>query len=306
MGSEPLSREVKSVRSESRDHRRQRLYRRAILVAVLGNLGLAVVKGGAAWVSGSSAVLSDAANSLSDTLYSLFMALGLYLARQPPDRSHPQGHSRFEPLVSLLIAAVMGVAGYAAIREAVQRFRNGATAVSLGWPVAALVGSVLVKLVMYRLVLDAARRANSPAIRASARDNLADVVASSAALLGVLGSNLVHPLLDPAAGVLVALWILRAIWEIAHENLGYLTGRGAPAEVTAEIVEAASSVPGVLDVHQVIADHVGPELRVDMHIDVDGEMPLREAHAIGEQVETRVEALSNVDQAFVHVEPGHR
>ena len=86
MGSEPLSREVKSVRSESRDHRRQRLYRRAILVAVLGNLGLAIVKGGAAWVSGSSAVLSDAANSLSDTLYSLFMALGLYLARQPPDR----------------------------------------------------------------------------------------------------------------------------------------------------------------------------------------------------------------------------
>jgi len=306
MGSEPSSQEVKSVRSESRDDRRRRLYRRAILVAVLGNLCLAVAKGGAAWISGSSAVLSDAANSLSDTLYSLFMALGLYLARQPPDRSHPQGHSRFEPLVSLLIAAVMGVAGYAAIREAVQRFRSGAAAVSLGWPVAALVGSVLVKLVMYRLVLDAARKANSPAIRASARDNLADVVASSAALLGVLGSNLVHPFLDPAAGVLVAFWILRAIWEIAHENLGYLTGRGAPPEVTAEIVEAATSVPGVLDVHQVIADHVGPELRVDMHIDVDGEMPLREAHAIGEQVETRVEALPNVDQAFVHVEPDHR
>jgi cation diffusion facilitator family transporter len=168
------------------------------------------------------------------------------------------------------------------------------------------VGSVLVKVVMYRLVLDAGKRANSPAIRASARDNLADVVASSAALLGVLGSNVVHPFLDPLAGVLVALWILRAIWEIAHENLGYLTGRGASSEVTAEIVEAASSVPGVLDVHQVIADHVGPELRIDMHIDVDGEMTLREAHAIGEQVETRVEALPKVDQAFVHVEPDRR
>jgi len=303
METQSLSEQVKSVRSESPDHRRQRLYRRAILVAVVGNLGLAVAKGGAAWVSGSSAVLSDAANSLSDTLYSLFMALGLYLARQPPDRSHPQGHSRFEPLVSLLIAAVMGVAGYAAIREAVQRFRSGAAAIPLGWPVAVLLGSVLVKVVMYRLVLDAARKANSPAIYASARDNLADVFASSAALLGVLGSNFVHPLLDPLAGVLVALWILRAIWEITHENLGYLTGRGASAEVTAEIVEAASSVPGVLDVHQVIADHVGPELRIDMHIDVDGEMTLREAHAIGEQVEARVEALPKVDQAFVHVEP---
>jgi cation diffusion facilitator family transporter len=306
MAAEPLSEEVKSVRSESPDHRRQRLYRRAILVALVGNLGLAIAKGGAAWISGSSAVLSDAANSLSDTLYSLFMALGLYLARQPADRSHPQGHSRFEPLVSLLIAAVMGVAGYAAIREAIQRFRSGATAIPLGWSVAALLGSILVKVVMYRLVLDAAQKANSPAIRASARDNLADVATSSAALLGVLGSNFVHPLLDPLAGVLVALWILRAIWEIAHENLGYLTGRGAPPEVTAEIVEAASSVSGVLDVHQVIADHVGPELRIDMHIDVDGDLTLHEAHAIGEQVETRVEALPKVDQAFVHVEPDRR
>ncbi len=300
-----FSEEVKSVRRESRDQLKQRLYRRAILVAVIGNFVLAVGKGGVAWVSGSSAVLSDAANSLSDTLYSLFMALGLHVARQPADQSHPQGHSRFEPLVSLLIAVVMGVAGYGAVREAIERFRTGAVAIPLGWPIAILAGSFLVKVVMYRLVLDAGEKAESPAIRASARDNLADVLASSAALIGVLGSNFVHPLLDPLAGVVVALWILRAVWEIVRENLGYLTGRGAPLEVTEGIIEAASSVPGVLDVHQVIADYVGPELRVDMHIDVDGDITLREAHAIGEQVEARVEALPAVDLAFVHVEPDH-
>jgi divalent metal cation (Fe/Co/Zn/Cd) transporter len=65
-------------------------------------------------------------------------------------------------------------------------------------------------------------------------------------------------------------------------------------------------VPGVLDVHQVIADHVGPKLRVDMHIDVDGEITLREAHAIADQVEAKVEALSRVSLAFVHVEPDDR
>lgn len=300
-----FSEEVKSVRRESRDQLKQRLYRRAILVAVIGNFVLAVGKGGVAWISGSSAVLSDAANSLSDTLYGLFMALGLYVARQPADQSHPQGHSRFEPLVSLLIAVVMGMAGYAAVREAVDRFRTGAVAIPLEWPIAILAGSVLAKAVMYRLVLDAGKKAESPAIRASARDNLTDVLASSAALIGVLGSNFVHPLLDPLAGVVVALWILRAVWGIVRENLGYLTGRGAPLEVTEDIIEAASSVRGVLDVHQVIADYVGPELRVDMHIDVDGDITLREAHAIGEQVEARVEALPAVDLAFVHVEPDH-
>lgn len=306
MSTDPLPEEVRNVRREAHDERKRRLYRRAILIAVIGNVFLAVSKGAVAWISGSSAVLSDAANSLSDTLYSLFMALGLTLARQPADRDHPQGHSRFEPLVSLIIAVVMGWAGYTAVGEAVGRVRAGGAAVRPGWPIVVLLGSAGLKVVMYRLVLDAGRRADSPAIRASARDNLADVLASTAALVGVVGSNLIHPLLDPIAGIIVALWIVRAIWDIVAENLGYLTGRGASPEVTADIVAAASSVPGVHDVHQVIADHVGPELRVDMHIDVDGEISLREAHAIGEQVEARVEALPSVDLAFVHVEPDPR
>jgi cation diffusion facilitator family transporter len=306
MSVDRLSRELKSVRHELPDRLRQRLYRRAILIALVGNVLLTAAKGAVAWISGSSALLSDTANSFSDTLYSLLMAIGLYVAQRPADESHPQGHSRFEPMVSLLISIAMAGAGLTAIREGVRRFLAGAVAIAPGWPTVVLLFSASVKVVMYVLVSDVGRTAASPAIRASARDNLADVLTSVAALLGILGSRFVHPLLDPVAGVLVALWIFRAMWEILHENLGYLTGRGAPPEVTADIVEAASSVPGVLDVHQVIADHVGPNLRVDMHVDVDGEMTLREAHAIADQVEAKVEALPAVGQAFVHVEPDDR
>lgn len=294
---------VESVRRQEPDHSRRRLYRRAVLIAVVGNALLAAAKGAMAWLSGSSAVLSDAANSLSDTLYSLLMAGGLYLARQPADESHPQGHGRFEPLVSLFIAAMMSAAGVAALREGMRRFPSGAAAIKPGWPTIVLVGSGVIKVAMYLLVRRIGQQARSPAIRASARDNLVDVMTSGAALVGVLGSNVVHPLLDPAAGALVALWIFRAAWEILHENLGYLTGRGAPPEITAQIVEAASAADGVLGVHQVIADHVGPELRVDMHIDVDGELTLRQAHNIAEAVQARVEGLPKVDLAFVHVEP---
>ncbi len=66
---------------------------------------------------------------------------------------------------------------------------------------------------------------------------------------------------------------------------------------------AALAVPGVLDVHQVIADYVGPQIRVDMHIHVNSEMTLRQAHAIADQVQAQVEALPGVDLSFVHVEP---
>jgi len=297
---------VKQVRKEGPDPSRRALYLRATLIAILGNLVLAVVKGLVAWSTDSSAVLSDAANSLSDTFYSLLMAVGLYVAQQPADESHPQGHDRFEPLVSLAIAAAMGVATYSALRQAVGRFLSGGTAVAAGWPTGVLLGGVAVKVVMYRAVMDLGKRTSSPALRASARDNLADVLASLAAWFGVLGSTFVHPLLDPIAGLIVALWILRAMWEILYENLGYLTGRGASPDATAEIVRAASSVPGVINVHQVIADYVGPELRVDMHIDLDGEITLDRAHAISEKVAQKVEDLSSVDLAFVHVEPADR
>jgi len=294
---------LRSVRRESPDSERQHLYRQAILIAIAGNAFLAVVKGALVWLSGSSAVLSDAANSLSDTLYSLLMAAGLYMAQRPADESHPQGHSRFEPLVSLLIAFAMAAAGFTAMREGVLRFLSGAMAIEPGWPTAGLVGSALLKVAMYLLVGRIGRLAHSPAIRASARDNLADVMTSTAALLGVWGSRFVHPLLDPAAGVVVSLWIFRTTWEIVRENLGYLTGRGAPPELTAQIAAAALAVPGVLGVHQVIADHVGPQLRVDIHVDVDGEMTLHQAHAIADQVQVQVEMLPAVGLAFVHVEP---
>jgi cation diffusion facilitator family transporter len=294
---------VQSVRREQPDPHRQRLYQQAILIAIVGNGLLTAGKGTVAWLSGSSAVFSDAANSLSDVLYSLLMGGGLYLAQRPADKSHPQGHSRFEPVVSLLIATMMGIAGFTALREGVLRFLSGATAIEPGWPTAALAGSALVKVAMYLLVRHIGRQAHSPAIRASARDNLSDVLTSAAALLGVWGSRFVHPLFDPAAGVVVSLWIFRTTWEILYENIGYLTGRSAPQELTDHVVAAASSVPGVLGVHQVIADHVGPKLRVDMHIDVDGELTLNQGHAIADQVQAQVEALPQVDLAFVHVEP---
>ena len=294
---------MKSVRIESENRERQALYRKAIGIAVVGNILLAAAKGVLAWATGSSALFADAANSLSDTLYSVMMGGGLYLAQRPPDETHPQGHSRVEPLVSLFIAGMMATAGATALIQSIRRFLAGELAIQPGWPTVVLVLGMLIKVGMYVWSNRVGSQARSPAILASARDNLADILTSFAALLGVWGSNFIHPFLDPAAGVLVALWIFRATWEIAAENLGYLTGRGADAALIEHIVQATSSIDGVEDVHRVIADYVGPMLRVDMRIRVMGTITLEHAHEISEQVNQVVEMLPDVDVAYVHVEP---
>jgi cation diffusion facilitator family transporter len=297
---------IERVRADVSDSKRSKLYIKAIIVAIGGNLLLAVIKGTLAWVSGSSAVFSDAANSLSDALYSIIMGIGLYVSQRPADETHPQGHSQFEPLVSLFIAAAMASAGIAAVWQSIQNFIGGAEPTALGWTTFVMVIAIVVKYVMYYLVSRIGERVYSPAIQASARDNLVDIITSTSALLGVWGSHFIHPYFDPLAGLFVALWIFKATGEIVWENVGYLIGRGADLELTKKIAEAAFSVSDVADVHRIVAEYVGPQLRVDMHINVNGDITLSKAHQIGEDVRNAVEGLVEVDLVYVHIEPiGH-
>ena len=112
-----------------------------------------------------------------------------------------------------------------------------------------------------------------------------------------------HPLCDPVAAFLVTAAIFYAVFETFTENLRYLTGGGADEETRAHIVAAAAAVPGVEGIHQVLTEYVGPRLAVDLHIEVDGELSLREAHAIANEVQRQVLALPEVDRVYIHVEP---
>ncbi|MFN2230826.1 MAG: cation diffusion facilitator family transporter, partial [Anaerolineae bacterium] len=232
-----------------------------------------------------------------------FMAWGLWRSQQPPDESHPQGHARIEPIVGAVIGLVMGLAGVEVVRRAIASLIDGPVTFSWGWPTAVLIGSALAKMVMYTMVRRLGREAHSPAILASARDNLTDVISSGTALAGVLAATWVHPLADPLAGLAVSIWIFRNAVAILMENFGYLTGRAAEPELLERIQGAAQSVDGVLGAHRIIADYVGPQVRADLHVDVDGEISFLIAHEISNAVRDAVEALDEVDLAFVHLEP---
>ncbi len=282
---------------------RAQAYRQALIITIAGNLLLAVGKGLATYLSGSIALYADTANSVSDVIYTIAMIFGLWLAQRPPDLSHPQGHSRFEPLVGLVVAVMMGIAGYEALRASIERFITGGQAISLDLPTLVLLVSAAIKAVMFFVIKKLAQKAESPALRATAKDHLSDVLASTAAFLGILGTQLIHPLLDPVAGLFVAVWIFKSALEAGKENLNYLTGAGADHELREKILKTASAVPGVLRVHYMMSEYVGPKLVVDMHINLPGDVSLEEAHDISDKVIDALEALPDVDRAYVHLEP---
>jgi len=294
---------IQFVRSMKPDPQAQRSFRKALIITLVGNIILAAAKAYAAWLSGSTALYADAANSVSDVLYSLLMSLGLYMAMQPPDLSHPQGHSRFEPLVGMAIAISMSIAGYEAGRAAILRMISGATAIKPGLPTIILISGGVVKTAMYFAIIRISRQMDSPTLRAVAKDNFTDILTSVGAFLGALGSSLIHPLLDPIAGGVVAIFIFKAVYEAAKENLAFLTGAGADEEMRQRIIDTAQNVPGVENVHHVMTEYAGPKLVIDVHINADGSLPLNESHAINDDVIHALEALPGVDRAYVHLEP---
>ena len=279
------------------------LYRQALWITVSGNVLLASIKAIVAYTSGSVALYADAANSISDVVYSSLMVVGLLIAMSPPDISHPQGHSRFEPLVGLVVTASMTFAGFEAARASIVRFLAGGLTIDPGLPTIVLLISASLKAVMYILIRNIAKKIFSPTLATTAQDNLSDVLTSIAAFVGVWGSDIIHPLFDPIAGIIVSLWIFRAAFNAAKDNLGFLTGAGAPQELREKIVKAAESVPGVLKVHHTMTEYVGPKLVVDIHINVDGNLSLNKAHEISDLVNRKLEEIPDVDRAYIHVEP---
>jgi len=283
-----------------------RQFRHALVITLAGNVLLAIVKGIAARMSGSSAIYADAINSISDVLYSILLVIGLWLSQQPPDITHPQGHSRFEPFAALIVTISMAVAGAEAFRSSVARFMEGGASIALDWPSLALIFGIVIKVFMFNSVSKIGKKIASPGISAAARDNLSDVFTTIAAFIGILGSNFLTPLLDPLAGLFVAIWIFKNVWTTAKENMRYLTGAGADEELRQKLVDAVQEIEGVENIHHIITDYAGPKLVVEMHINADGEISLNESHLICDKATAALETLPEVDRAYVHVEPiGH-
>ena len=275
----------------------------ALAVTLAGNVLLAILKWTAAVETGSTALKSDAWNSVSDVLYSITLIFGMLISVKPADLSHPHGHERFEPVVGIGVSLSMLAAGIIALLESWQKLHSGPAPIPAGKAILVLLLAAGIKLVMFLTVRKIAQSISSRGLEAVAKDNLMDVLTSIAAVAGIFLSNLVNPLCDPIVGLLLAAWILYTAANLFIENLNYLTGHGASQEMLYELRAEIEAVPGVLGVHQLYAEYVGTKLRLDVHIDLDGDMHLDQVHAIETEIEKRMAARGDIDHVFVHAEP---
>jgi cation diffusion facilitator family transporter len=272
----------------------------------LGIIGNALLFGGkiviGLWFH-SIAIVSDSLNSFTDIIASLVVYLSIRTSYRAPDSQHPYGHKRAQPIAGLIVAIFTGIVDFEVITQGVNRLLTG-DRMRLGLlPILLVLGVLVIKLFMHLYVRTVARQTGSTALMASATDHRNDVLVSAAVLIGVLFSNLGFPMFDPIVAVLIGLWIIKAGFSIGRDNLKFLMGESPPAALVQGIRHAASAIPGLERVHDVLAHYVGTTIHIEVHINVDRELNVEQAHAIGKQVQAAIEGRNGVARAFIPIDP---
>jgi len=278
-------------------------FARASWANVLGNVVKIVAEGSAGLAFGSVALLADAAHSLADLVASVVVLVWGRSSFDEPDTTHPHGHDRIEPLTALFVGAVIALLGLNLLYRSLEGLVAGPDIEFSVLLLAALGFSIVDMYLVYRYTVRINDRLQSTALAALAKDCLNDIYTSIAAIVGVLGVLVNYPILDPIAGGLVSLLVVYQGVEIGRENVDYLIGAAPGPEKRGEITAALRHHPAVEGVHDLTVFYDGTVLEVEVHVEVDGDMPFREAHDIESALVDRLRGLEDVGDAHVHLDP---
>ncbi len=281
----------------------RRRFDRVAGVNVAGNAVKILVEGVAGLMFGSVALLADAAHSVGDLVGSVVVLVWGGRAYDEADENHPHGHGRLEPLAALFVGALIVLLGVYILYESARGVVGEPRVVYSPVLVAALAVAVGLMAAVYIYTVRVNESLDSTALRALAKDCLNDIYTSTAAAIGVVGVSFGYPMLDPFAGGLVSVLVIYQGLSVSRENVDYLVGRAATESRQREIRETALSHPNVHGVHDFKAFYDGTDVEVEMHVEIDSDHTLAEAHDIESEVAADVRSIDYVGDVHVHLDP---
>lgn len=267
---------------------------------------LIVVKLIAWWMTDSISLQATLIDSLLDALASLLNLVAVRHALRPADREHRFGHGKIEAIAALGQSVFIGISGGWLILEAIDRFLKPQvveeTAIGIGVMVIAI--ALTLVLIFYqdyvvKKTKSAAIKADSIHYRSDLLINLGVIVA----LLGVKWFNM--PFLDPLIGTAIALYILYTAWTIVHGAFHMLIDREWPEEERDRIKKIAAAHPQVSGYHDLRTRTSGVYSFIQLHLEMDGEISLNEAHHIADEVTQMLTKEFPNTEILIHQDPAH-
>jgi len=257
------------------------------------------------FMTGVMALMAEALHTLSDIFVSGFLLVAAYYSRKSADEKHMFGYGRAQNIAALVAATLfISFTSYKLYEESIPRlFQRGETAYQNLWlAIGVIVLSMAIAAVpLIQLYLQKTRGAVA---RAQFLESINDELGLVAALIGTLFIIWGKPVADPIASIAVATIIAYNGVKLFLENFSLLLGRSPGAEYLAKMESLARSVPGVLGVHDLRAEYIGPDVvHAGMHIEVARGTPVEDADRIAEEVEKRIHAGTEPGFCVIHVDP---
>ena len=290
---------------------RERELTKVTLVGSIGNLVLLTFKFVAGIVGRSSAMIADAVHSLSDFVTDIIVLAFVRIGARPQDASHDYGHGKFETLATLFVALALVAAAIGIIVSGAVKFAGwlqGDTLTTPG-PIAlwAALISIAVKEVLYRYTVAKGKALDSQVVVANAWHHRSDALSSIGAAIGIGGALILGQrwaVLDPLASIVVGAMLVKVAWDLLKNCTGELTDCSLPEETEKEVEDIIRSFPQVSEPHNLRTRRIGNRIAIEVHVRMDGEMPLHEAHEIVSEMEHKLKDRFGPDTLVtIHMEP---
>ena len=231
---------------------------RTSVVGIAVNVLLAAFKAAVGVLSNSIAVVLDAVNNLSDAFSSIVTIIGAKLAGKKPDKNHPLGHGRIEYISAMVVAALVMYAGITALIESVKKILDPVEAKYSTLSLVIIAVAVAAKIFLGRYVKRKGEETGSGALVASGTDASSDAALSFAVLVTALLYTFTGISLEAYVGVVIAVFIVKAGYEMISDTVSDILGRRTDPEVSRRIKEIVSEEEGVLGAYDLFVHNYGP------------------------------------------------
>ena len=259
----------------------------------------------------SAAMVADAVHSLSDFVTDVIVLVFIRISGKPQDKSHDYGHGKYETLAMTLIGAALLFVAIGIIYSGAVKISIWANGEQLKAPGMLALWAALVSIVLkegvYHYSMVKARQLNSQAVEANAWHHRSDALSSIGTAVGIGGAIFLGQrwtVLDPVASIIVGAFIIKVAVSLLRNGIGDLMEQSLPDAVEEEILRLAATVPGVAEPHELRTRRIGNHYAIELHILMDGDITLREAHDKASEVEDLLrERYGEETHIAVHVEP---
>jgi len=282
----------------------------AIWVSLISNIFLTIIKILVGYLFHSPVLLADGFHNAGDVVASAAALTSMRISKRPPDEDHPYGHGKAEVISSALVGLILGAAAiYIAVEAISAIFEEPAAASFLALFTAII--SLIWKQALYFYTIRIGKKENSKGLIATAYDHLADVYASLAAVIGIglglFGTHFDIPILsygDPAAGLIVAVLVLRLAVHIGKEALDILMEKTVSEVRLTEFQQLIRQTPEVKRIDRLRAREHGHYVLVDIRLSLPGDLTIQEGHDITSKLRNAIkDANPDVGEVLIHVNP---